>query len=202
MKNYLLLLFLLTASLTLNAQKTKYYEGQGTITLESGDVLTGEVVYRPNTQGHVRFKGEGMDKFEKQKLNDVASFTVDGNSWETKINKGAIAANNRYFMQALSSTDSKIKVYKYEQQAKVGSDNNFPITTEYFVQIDDSKEVLAVGHLKFTPFKKVAKLVSDCPDLAKKIEKKSSGYKIGLISSDLMKAEMFQKISNEYAECK
>ena len=56
--------------------------------------------------------------------------------------------------------------------------------------------------MHFSPSKKLAKLVADCPDLAAKIENKEEGYTYPTISADDARLDIFMRIAEEYHKCK
>ena len=193
--------FILGTMITANAQETIRYYGHGLIQLKEGNEIKGVVKYSPQNPNNVWIQEDGK-KWEKYKNKEVAAFKVEDKIFHSKVNKGAVATNPNYFMELLVPEDYKIKVYRYQEQSSLLVGGNYEVTTEYFVEFPEQDEVLGTGSMKLMPFhKKGVKYVESCPDLVKKISGKESGYKIGMISNDEMKASVLIKVAEDYQNC-
>ena len=169
--------------------------------MNDGTELKGEVKYSPQRPNIVSIQEDGK-KWERYKNKEVASFKVEDKIFESKINKGAAATNPNYFMELLVPEDYKIKVYRYTEQSNLMVGGSYEVTVEYFVQFPDEENVMSANSMKLTPFhKKGVKYVESCPVLVERISKKESGYKIGMISNDEMKADVLKQVAADYQNC-
>ncbi len=199
---YFAFLVMLTTYAQESMEPTISYVGQGKIILESGETKTGKVFFYPNSPTKVRIVEEGMEDNDKLKVQDVVSFSIEDKQWAKVVNKGAVGASPLYFMEKLTPSDRFLQVYKYEQQNSFGTDQGFLVVRQYYAGIESWEEVFSVGSLKFNPFhKKGSRIFEGCPELANKIAKKEDNYKLPLVSTDIMKANVFMAISEEYHNC-
>lgn len=201
---YLALLFCVfgAQAQTETMEPTVKYEGNGSIYLENGETIKGTLRFYASRPTKVFFIEEGSDEKDKLKIDEIKGFDIEDKIWSKVISKGSIGGN-MYFMQRLTPENRDLGVFLYEQQNTLGNESGFLVTREYYVKKSDWDEAYTVGHLKFTPFhKKGPKVFADCSELAKKIGNKHSDYKMGLMTSDNMKAGIYMKISEEYQDCK
>lgn len=183
-------------------EPTIVYEGDGSMLLEDGATVDGRFRFYPNSPRKVFFLEEGAEKREKMKIGEIVSFKIGADEWAKVINKGAVGSSD-YFMKRLTAPENDIQVYLYEQQNSIGNEQGFLVTREYHVQKSDWDQSYSVANLKFMPFhKKGSAMVEDCSDLAKKISKKEKGYKMGMVMTPSMKADVYLRISDEYQSCK
>ncbi len=203
MKKYLFSLLLLTAIAFGAMAQTDFvsYKGQGKLITNTGETYTGLVFYALSRPRRVTVVLE--DKTEKVfNYDDTKEFNIGDRQYYTIRVK--ILGNPNTFAQLLNPESSGfIKLYRNEQQPTIVTNKDFTITTSYFIGIKDQEYAMAAGDIKLMPFnKKMSEIVKDCPALATKILEKQDGYKLGMISNDLMRMTVFQKIAKEFDECK
>lgn len=195
---------LLLASISLTAlSQTDFvtYVGPGNLITNTGETFNGKVVYSLSSPGKVRVIFD--DKTDKTfNYNETKEFTVnDRHYYAIKVK---IVGNPNTFAQLLNpESSSLIKVYRNEQQPTIVVDRNFTITTSYYIGLPNQDKAIETGDLKMMPFnKKMAEVVKDCPALAKKIMDKEDGYKMGMMSVDLLRIPVYLRIAKEFDACK
>jgi hypothetical protein len=210
MKNMLWAVILISWCTTAVAQKSNekeiIYSGQGKITLETGDEISGEVYHSRLTQMSVSVKTpDGETK--RFKVPEVKGFTIGSILFE-KVKTPKIAIKDADFAILLSNPESPIRVYEvcWQENVSMGAAaaaNEWPTNIEYYVLFPVIGVLKDFSNIAFIPFgKKVSKLVEDCPELVAKIQNKEKGFFIGLISTDQDKQNVFVNIANAYANCK
>lgn len=193
---------MLLINLTVSAQDFVHYRDNGTITLKDSSIIEGDLYYSLSYPGHVRLVQPGRD--DKLRPEEMIGFQIGDMVFKTILAKDAISLTGKGYMFArlLNPDCTKIQVYKSETQAIIAVNNNAEITTSYYVFMPEVGQALPVGDLKFMPSRKIAKYVTQCPDLASKLASKDKDYSVGMISSDQMRVNLFLKIAREYEACK
>ncbi len=195
----------LLTSLGVNAQTDFVcYSGNGKATLKSGEVIEGKIEYCLSYPGKVYVTPAGATKDTKYKCDEVKEFNIDDKQYVSLSCKGGAVTvgSDKAFVRLLTPADYKLKLYISETQPAVVTDNNYAISVMYYCQIPgDTEAAYALSDLKFTPFKKMAKYIADCPSLATKIESKAEGYTVGMVTTDEARKEVILKIAGEYQTC-
>ena len=176
------------------------YKDAGVAILNNGDSVKGTVSYELSYPGSIMvyFADGSKKKFD---YNDLKEFYLGDKHYITI--KIKVLGNPNTFALILNSEKSKIRLFKYEQQPIILTDDRSDVTTEYYVWVNGEEYSYGVADMKFMPFhKKMSKFVESCPQLSQKILNKEDGYKIGLISTPDMKLEVFKKVAQEFDECK
>lgn len=178
------------------------YEGNGYIQLTDGTKREGVIYFALSWPGKVRLVKEGKD--EKYSPKEVSAFVIDGARFVPIKTSDAlnVASSELSYARLMNDENSRIKIYMYQEQAIISTNNYAPTQTSYYIEVPALEKVLAIGDLKFVGSKKVAAYLKDCPALAEKIEKKADGYSYGMISSDQMKLMFWEKVAKEYDACK
>jgi hypothetical protein len=180
------------------------YSGTGKVTMKTGEVLEGKVEYCLSYPGKVYLTQVGATKDTKYKCDEVKEFNIDDKQYVSISCKGGAVSvgSDKQFARLLSPVDYKIKLYISETQPSVVTDNNYSKTISYYCQLPGETEAAyALSDMKFTPFKKMAKYIADCPSIATKIESKAEGYTVPMITTDEARKEIFMKIADEYQNC-
>ncbi|HUX54576.1 MAG TPA: hypothetical protein VMV56_09195 [Williamwhitmania sp.] len=176
------------------------YNGIGKVILNTGDTIQGVVDYKICYPGSVRVTPDGEKKREFHD-NDTKEFFVKGRHYYSVNSSGQIGSSSM-FVYLLNSETSKIKLFMYEQQPIVVTNNDFTATTDYYILLPGETNVISLGDLKLMPFnKKMSKFVESCPVLAKKILDKEDGYKVGMLTTPMAKIEILKKIAAEFDAC-
>lgn len=180
------------------------YSGPGKIILTSGEIVTGKVSYYLYAPARVEITPEGQTKDVKYKCDEVKEFSVvDKQYFSVKMKGGAVSiGNGEAFGRLLTSDDSKIKVYISETQPTVVVNSNFDVTTSYYASVPGDETAYALSDLKFTPFKKVAKYLEDCPSIVTKINNKEKGFTFPMVTTDEARLDVMLNVAREYQACK
>ena len=176
------------------------YKGAGKIILNTGDTIKGNLSYSLTFPRKVRLVLDGKD--ENYNYDQVKEFFLDNRHYITI--KTRVIGNPNTFALLMGTETDRIRLFKYEQQPMMdGPGGIVPITTEYYVSLPGEEFAMGLMDMKLIPFnKKMAKVVEGCPALAKKIADKEDGYKMGLISNDLIRLPVYQRIAAEFEQCK
>jgi hypothetical protein len=180
------------------------YSGNGKVIMKSGDVIEGKVEFCLSYPGKVYVTPAGATKDTKYKCDEVKEFNIDDKQYVSLSCKGGAVTvgSDKAFVRLLTPVDYKLKLYISETQPAVVTDNNYAKTVMYYCQIPgDTDAAYALSDLKFTPFKKMAKYIADCPAIATKIENKEEGYTVPMMTTDEARKEVVLKIANEYQTC-
>lgn len=169
--------------------------GNGTITLQNGDLRTGYIGYMGQKSKTVTFYGK--EKTETFNVNNVEKFNV-GDSNFVVVKKFGYES----FGLLLNDPKSKIQVIKVTDEEEIVGDpyGRLKRTVEYFGKFVKNDKILSLNDITFTS-KNLAKLTANCEELSIKIKKKSKGYKIGLMTLISEKVEILTKIAEEYQNC-
>lgn len=194
----------LSVMFKLNAQTGQSeYSGAGMVTLLDGSEVRGVVTYYPSSPGKVFVKKDGEEKSEKYKAKDVKEFTLSDLHYYSIIAKGGVdIGSDGAFGRLLNSPDSKIKLFLCESQSNIVVGSTPPVDQSYYALVPGETAAYTLSGMKFTPFKKMANIVADCPDLAKKITGKEEGYFCPMMTTDDYRLKVFLKVAEEYSNCK
>lgn len=203
MKKYILNLLVLVILTSTAIAQTDFitYRGPGKVVTHKGETFIGEVIYSLSSPGRVKVILE--DKTDKVlNYDETKEFTVDDRQYHAI--KVKILGNPNTFAQLINpESSSLIKVYRNEQQPTIVVGGNFAVTTSYYIGLPNQDKAFETGDLAMMPFnKKMAEVVKDCPALAKKIMDKEDGYKIGMMSVDLLRVPVYLRIAKEFDACK
>jgi len=187
----------------------------GTLYLANGEELVGKLSVDEGWNGSVRIDIPGEKKSRRYKFYDVKAYKMRSDYYELKeIEDGHLNRNYRlHFMKRLTPADSKIHLYEYlEKETSHSSDRRNSTTTtkiekDYYIQLPSEKGdgVWNVGFSKLVPNfdEKMSRIVSDCPELARKIANKDKGYFYPQIGpNDEERVDILWNIVAEYNKCK
>lgn len=214
MKQVLMLLLLFT-SVLLNAQPTpqsapkvpeKQWKDTGTLWVNDTLSLTGTIWYTARSNNKVEITTTDGN-IHKYKAKEIKGFTISGSQWFSKPVKELGLGDNNYFLNLVSPSTDKIKKYDLHEQSKSGTmSGNTPVfeyTKSTMLEIPGENKLFPVGDTYFMPFhKKMAAIVKDCPELAKKIEDKEKDYKVNKILGIPQNFDkVVMKVVDEYNAC-
>ena len=111
---------------------------------------------------------------------------------------------NILFLKKLTKENARMDLFELYQSRNKTSDGQDHY--EYYVSFPTEGRLMAsnIRSAVFFPSfdEKMSKLVSDCPQLAAKIESKTKGYSLAQFSVDVQKINVFKRIVQEYNACK
>ncbi len=179
------------------------YTGKGKVVFANGESAVGIVAYDLFAPGKVAILPENDSKTSRYNSDEVKEFTIDGEHYYSlKTKSGEIkVANNHIFLKSLVPDSFKMKVLLGEAQPPVSTTENVPIVRTYYALMPGDETAYALNELKFTPFKKVAGYLSDCPAIVEKINTKEKGFSLPLVATDEIRLEVFKKVAAEYHSC-
>ena len=214
MKQVLTLLFLFTSTL-LNAQPTpqsapkvpeKQWKEKGTLWVNDTLNLIGTIWYTARNNNKVEITTTDGN-IHKYKAKEIKGFAISSVQWFSKPIKEAGLGDNNYFLNLVSPSSDKIKKYDLHEQSKSGTmSGNTPVfeyTKSIYVEIPGENRLVFIGDTYFMPFhKKMAEIVKDCPELAKKIEDKEKDYKVNKVFGIPQNFDkVVLKVVDEYNAC-
>ena len=181
------------------------YSGTGRIITNDGKELLGNLRFSFVSSRKVFYK---LSDGEEQKIlvNDLKEFFIDDLHFVKLPSTSLTLVGSDEDIAIVKIPETfKIKIYKTISQGTVGSGNpaTYETIREIVVLFPNALKPKSITDLSFMPFnKKVSKIIADCPALSEKIMNKTEGYKLGMISSDQQRLEMFLKVALEYQDCK
>jgi hypothetical protein len=180
------------------------YTDNGKLVMASGQIIEGKVQYCLTSPAKVFVTPAGATKDVKYKCDEVKEFNIDEKQYISISLKGGDVSigSGKQFARLLTPADFKVKLLISETQPAVVTGNNYAITVSYYCQVPGAENANALSDLKFTPFKKMAKYLVDCPAIATKIENKEEGYSLPMMTTDDARKDVFLKIAGEYQNCK
>lgn len=179
-------------------------EGALTVQLETGRVAgnsiqlqTGETTRNIPIGNVLYYKIDSSYYFPKQI--DFDSYNI---AFRQQLN--FTEQQNLLFVKRISGDNSKLNLFELYQSRAQSADGKEHYY--YFVSLpkEERLKTWAFGSSRFFPrFEiKMSDIVSDCPELAKKVAKQEKGYTINQISLELMRLDVFKKIIDEYNNCR
>ncbi len=187
-------------------------QGDGSINFPDGSMQEGTIQFSITADSRdlriVYFTPAAEMKPKRIESDDIQYFTVKGirfypvRTKEDDMNIG----NKTIFMEMVNALpDDKFKMYrlrKLEKNPMQGSDQKpYDLKRGYYVMLPEFKNAHEIIDLAFTPFaKKMSEYLKDCPDLAKKITDKESGYKYNMFNG-AANDEIFLRVMTEYNNC-
>lgn len=204
----LLILFLIALNVSVYAQTQEpeiSYSGSGKIVTNDGKELQGEISFSFVSSRKIAFKPVDGEE-QKILVKDVKEFYISDMHFVKVLSTAlTLAGSNEEIAIIKTPENYKIKIYETINQGIIGSGSpaTYETNRDYVVLFPNAEKPRSISDLSFAPLnKKVSKLIADCPSLSEKIASKADGYKLGMISSDQQRLDMFLKIANEYQECK
>jgi hypothetical protein len=187
----------------------------GTLFLSNGKSVDGKLVIQTNNlfSSDVKVYTEEDKKPMHFDLGQVVGYRIRNDYYALKEKKGGIAVGRRLsFMKRLTPETSRIHLFeeleKVTETNKVNGNNHTRsrYDTEYYLQLpmEEGAAVYPLGGSRFVPNfdEKVSQMMSDCPDLARKIAAKENGYFYAQVSLFKEKrAEVLLRIIEEYNRC-
>jgi len=179
------------------------YSGEGTIFLEDGSKVTGEIVHNRTNNGVIWLYTEGKKRPKKYKVKNITGFTIGDTIYFEKIKTTA----GTKLARCINDKNSKIKLYDATYQSPMIKGGNaksgylHPTYIDYMVIFPGMKRATSIKDLTMSK-KRVAKYVNDCPELSNKILNKEKGYKIGKLIPVSTLLKSYINIANEYENCK
>lgn len=176
--------------------------------LTNGVQDTGKITVQFETGHDVKsiiFFTKGTTK-SKVPIESINYYEVNGNFYYPKIVDVELnGSENLLFVKRLTNENSRIQFFELTQKRTENS-----ILTDvynYFILFPDQdvQRPLNIASIKLTPNfdKKMSKLITDCPELSRKIETMTSGYYLPSYSlGHEKKRDVYLRIINEYNACK
>jgi hypothetical protein len=171
------------------------YSGPGKVTLLNGDEISGKVYHKLTTSYKIWITDEKGEE-HKYTTADVKEFTVNDMHF-VRLKKPGL----EQFGLLINKPESKIQIIKLTMQKLIGVNGTHTTTVEYYANFVSKEKLMSVDDMGFTN-KNLAVLTEDCPELSKAIASKSKDYKLGLMTSPVVKLQILTKISEEYENCK
>ena len=181
------------------------YSGNGKMELASGEIIEGTIEFCLSSPAKVRIVQTEQTEKEKYKSDEVKQFNIEDKHYLSVSLKGGVSVGNSdQFARVLTPADWKVKVFMTETQPSVvvSVSGEIPITVSYYCSIPGDNNLYELSNMKFTPFKKMAKYLADCPSVAAKINNKEEGYFVSMIATDAARKEVFLNVAKEYQNCK
>ena len=187
-----------------------FYKQEVTLDMINGNQLTGEtsVLFEETTRApdYIEFKSKNDTAIQKISIKSIKGYRYKGNYYAVKyVDLFFSGTYNLLFLKRLTKENSKIQFYELHQVRKTndtGEEQRF-----YFISLRTHSlfEVWNIYSKNLVPnFEvKMSTIVSDCPGLAAKIKAKTKGYFLAQYNfSDSKKIEVFERIIEEYNNCK
>ncbi len=211
MRTHLLFFVFVFSALSLFAQQQEEqdlrveisYNGKGTLYLKNGQVINGNISHSRIYPNKVWITPEGEKKAQKYKAKDVIKFKIG----DTLIFETIKSPSATLFARCLTDENSKIKVYDLTVQSQFITGGSYETgylhstSEDYFVLFPTMEKPISIKDIRMTR-KKVAKYVSDCPELSQKILNKQKGYNIMSILPAEILLERYLRIAEDYNNCK
>lgn len=181
-----------------------------TIDLLDGKQLNGEAsIYfeeRIQAPDYIEVNATGDSSKKRIPVKSIKGYTYNNEYYSTKyVDLFFTGTYHLLFLKRLTKENSKIQFYELHQLFKSNDEGREAFY--YFISLP--------GHSQFETWDinsknlvpdfdlKMSAIVDDCPSLATKIKEKKDGYFLPKINfSNSKKVEVFQKIIEEYNNCK
>jgi hypothetical protein len=183
---------------------------RGIIYLKDGTERAGDITIQfeagIESKNFIELLPTGATLSDKILIRNIKEYSIDGNYYVPKnIDTYFTGIFHLLFVKRLTPEHSKINLYELHQLYK--SNDTGEELYFYFVSlpVQEPYEVWNINSINLVPgFDiKMSKLVNDCPELAKKIQLKKSGYYLPYLNfGNHKKVAVFKKIIDEYNMCK
>ncbi|MDB5207712.1 MAG: hypothetical protein JWR72_2787 [Flavisolibacter sp.] len=186
----------------------------GTLFLRNGKSYDGKLLIQSASfiSRPIKILTEGDTRPMQFNLDEVEGYRIRNDHYDLKELKGGLRLGKELsFMKRLTKEGSRIHLYEHLKRVAENSKGYAAISTryeiEYYMQLpnEEAQEVYPLGGSRFVPNfdEKVSRLVGDCPELARKIAAKESGYfyaQVSLIREK--KVDVLMNIIEEYNRCR
>ena len=188
----ILTILLLTRSVQAQIDISNYF-GQGQITLKDGTVLQDSMQYYLTSPDKIYMIEKETDERTEFRAADIKDFTLNHRQYFPISTR-----TGKIFAMLLTEVKGKFKVYVCEIQSAI---SGAALQKEYFVLAQGDNVAYKLTGPKYTPSKKLADLVSDCPELSQKIKNKEDNYTYPKKATDADRIEVLLKVAKDYQKC-